>query len=232
VSALNRRDSIRGIILVSVFVLAMPLLPMVISGEWKWWQAWTVAALFVGSFTISRLIMARRHPDLLAERARFLAQPGTKPWDKVLAPLLGIGSMFLLLVPGLDRRFGWTGAFLPAWHIAGLVLMAVGYGISSWAPVVNRFFSGTVRLQPERGQTVVSDGPYRFVRHPGYAGAVLGYLGLPLLLNSAWAFVPAALLTLVIVFRTALEDQMLQSELAGYAEYARRTPYRLVPGIW
>jgi protein-S-isoprenylcysteine O-methyltransferase Ste14 len=78
----------------------------------------------------------------------------------------------------------------------------------------------------------VSDGPYRFVRHPGYAGAVLGYLGLPLLLNSAWAFVPAALLTLVIVFRTALEDQMLQGELAGYAEYARRTPSRLVPGIW
>jgi protein-S-isoprenylcysteine O-methyltransferase Ste14 len=231
-SQLTSRASWRGIILISIFVLGMPLLPQIISGDWDWWQAWVVLALFAGSFLISRLMMARRHPDLLAERLRFMAQPGTKSWDKVLVPLLGVGSLFLLVVPGYDRRFGWTLPFPPIWQWIGLASLVIGYGISSWAPVVNRFFSGTVRLQPERGQYVITHGPYGVVRHPGYAGALLGYVGVPLLLNSTWAWLPAAFLTVVMVIRTTLEDRTLQAELPGFVEYTRKTRYRLLPGIW
>jgi protein-S-isoprenylcysteine O-methyltransferase Ste14 len=96
----------------------------------------------------------------------------------------------------------------------------------------NRFFSGTVRLQPERGQRVVSSGPYRWIRHPGYAGGLLVYLATPIFLDSIWACLPAILLTALLVLRTALEDRFLQDELAGYREYAGRVRYRLVPGVW
>lgn len=229
---LNSRESIRGIILVSVFVLGMPLLLQLISGDWRWWQAWVVLALYASSFAISRIIMARRHPDLLAERARFLAQPGTKSWDKTLVPWLGVLSLVQLVVPALDHRIGWTQAWPAAWQWIGLALLIIGYSISSWAPVVNRFFTGTVRIQQDRGQYVVDTGPYRVVRHPGYAGALLGYLGIPLFLGSSWGLLPAAALIALMTTRTALEDRMLHAELPGYAEYAQRTRFRLLPGIW
>jgi protein-S-isoprenylcysteine O-methyltransferase Ste14 len=112
------------------------------------------------------------------------------------------------------------------------VVLLLGYSFSSSAIVENRFFSGTVRIQSERGHHVVSTGPYRFVRHPGYAGALWGYLVIPLLLDSAWTFIPAVLLVGVLILRTALEDKTLQEELPGYKEFAQKTRYRLVPGLW
>ena len=108
----------------------------------------------------------------------------------------------------------------------------LGYAFSSWALIVNRFFSGTVRIQTERGHHVVTDGPYRIIRHPGYAGSLLGYVFIPILLDSLWAFIPAVLLIIVMFIRTASEDSTLQTELPGYAEYAEKTRYRLIPGIW
>ena len=96
----------------------------------------------------------------------------------------------------------------------------------------NRFFSSVVRIQKDRGHTVVTGGPYQFVRHPGYVGGILSALGTALLLGSWWAFVPTGLLVCVIVVRTALEDRTLQAELEGYRDYAGRVRYRLLPGIW
>jgi protein-S-isoprenylcysteine O-methyltransferase Ste14 len=113
-----------------------------------------------------------------------------------------------------------------------VIVMIAGYSFSSWALIVNRFFSGTVRIQTERGHHVVTDGPYRIVRHPGYAGGLLGFVMIPFLLDSLWALIPTFLLTVVLVVRTALEDATLQKELPGYAEYAQRTRYRLIPGVW
>lgn len=92
--------------------------------------------------------------------------------------------------------------------------------------------TGTVRIQSERGHQVVSSGPYRFVRHPGYAGALWGFLAVPVWLDSAWAFLPALLLMGILVLRTALEDKTLQAELPGYKEFTQKTRYRLLPGIW
>lgn len=117
-------------------------------------------------------------------------------------------------------------------NLLALTGIVLGYGFSSWALVENRFFSGTVRIQTERGHHVVSIGPYRMMRHPGYAGGLLGYVFIPILLDSLWAFIPAILLAIVMVTRTALEDNILQAELPGYKEYAQQTRYRLLPGIW
>ena len=222
----------RVVVQLIIVVVIVPLLPMIISGDWDWWQGWAYAAINILSFAASRLLAARVHPDLIRERARFMEAKDTKPWDKVLAPLLALGSIFGAAVAGVDRLYGWSSAF-PAWvGPAAAIVMIVGYSFSSWALIVNRFFSGTVRIQTERGHHVVTDGPYRIVRHPGYAGGLLGFAMIPLLLDSLWAFIPTILLTVVLVVRTALEDATLQKELPGYAEYAQRTRYRLIPGIW
>jgi protein-S-isoprenylcysteine O-methyltransferase Ste14 len=222
----------RAVVQVVIVVLIAPFIPMIVSGAWNWAEAWAYALLSILSFVVSRLIAGRRHPDLIRERARFLEAQDTKPWDKILAPLLGIGSILILVVSGLDRYYGWSSAFSPGLKLAALLMIFIGYGFSSWALIENRFFSGTVRIQTERGHHVVSTGPYRLVRHPGYAGGLLGFLFIPLLLDSAWAFVPAVLLGIVMVVRTALEDQTLQAELPGYKDFARKTRYRLLPGLW
>lgn len=213
-------------------VLVAPFLPLVISGAWDWWQAWVFAVVYILSFVVSRVLASRRHPDLIKERARFMQAQNTKSWDKVFAPLLGIGSILIPVVAGLDKYYGWTSASHLTLNLIALLGILLGYAFSSWALIENRFFSGTVRIQTERGHHVISSGPYRILRHPGYAGALLSYLCMPLLFDSLWAWIPAALLIAVLFIRTALEDKTLQAELPGYKEYARKTRYRLIPGIW
>jgi protein-S-isoprenylcysteine O-methyltransferase Ste14 len=156
----------------------------------------------------------------------------TKSWDRLLSVLLGLGGLLMPLVAGLDRRFGWSTGFGLTVELAALAVILIGYAISSYALIENRFFSGVVRLQTDRGQQVVSGGPYRWVRHPGYAGALLAYLATPLLLGSIWTYLPVVFTFVVLVIRTALEDRTLQVELPGYKEYTTHTHYRLFPGIW
>lgn len=228
-----RKDlTLRVIIQLIIVVLVAPFIPMIISGQWSWWQAWAYALVSILAFVISRIIVNRVHPDLIQERARFLNAKDTKSWDKLLAPLLGLGTILILVVAGLDKYYDWTSASSLTINLIALFGIIFGYSFSSWALVENRFFSGTVRIQTERGHHVISTGPYRIVRHPGYAGGLFGYIFIPLLLNSVWAFIPAILLGIVMVIRTALEDKTLQAELPGYKEYTRRTRYRLLPWIW
>jgi protein-S-isoprenylcysteine O-methyltransferase Ste14 len=104
--------------------------------------------------------------------------------------------------------------------------------ITLWAIWINRFFSSVVRIQKERGQEVIQDGPYRFVRHPGYVGGILLALGNALVLGSLWALIPAGIMSLLLVIRTYLEDITLQRELPGYTDYTRKVKYRLLPWIW
>jgi protein-S-isoprenylcysteine O-methyltransferase Ste14 len=113
-----------------------------------------------------------------------------------------------------------------------LVIILAGNVLASYALLVNRFFSFIVRIQTERGHQVVSSGPYRWMRHPVYAGALLIYLATPVFLDSRWAFPPAAFLLVVLAVRTALEDSVLKDELSGYREYAGQVRYRLLPGAW
>jgi protein-S-isoprenylcysteine O-methyltransferase Ste14 len=214
------------------FIVVIPFLPLLISGKWDWWEAWAYAIISVLGFAISRALAARRHPDLIAERARSMQHEDIKPWDKRLAPLLGIGGAMVLVVAGLDARFGWPPDFSLAVELVALVFILAGYALGSYALIENRFFSGVVRIQTERGQYVVSTGPYRWVRHPGYAGGLLTYFATPFFLDSIWAILPVIFITVVLVMRTDLEDRTLQAELDGYRDYAKRVRYRLMPGVW
>ena len=221
-----------SIVLMLFVIISMPFLPLLISWQWDWWEAWVYAIIFILGFAVSRLLAARRHPDLIAERAHYMHQADAKAWDKKLSPLVGLGSGFIPLVAGLDALFSWSASFDMAAKMAALIIILAGFALGSYALIENRFFSGMVRIQVERGHRVVSGGPYRLVRHPGYAGSLLVYLASPIWLDSGWAFLPAILITILLFIRTNLEDRTLQDELDGYREYASQTRYRLLPGIW
>ena len=228
----NQKWAAKTVIQLLVFVILVPLLPLLVSRRWDWWEAWVFAFVCIGGFVASRIIVARRWPDLIAERARFTDHKDTKSWDRILAPLVGLGSALIPLAAGLEALAGGTVVFsLPA-KIFALALITAGYAFSAWALYENRFFSGLVRIQSDRSQQVVSHGPYRFIRHPGYAGALLTYFATPVLLEAPWAFVPAVFFAIVLVLRTSLEDNTLQDELEGYREYAQHVRFRLLPGIW
>jgi protein-S-isoprenylcysteine O-methyltransferase Ste14 len=221
------------IVRVVILFLVFLLLPFPIAGRWDWWGAWANGLLLIVSFIISRLIVARLHPDLLVERGRFMAHADIKPWDKVLSLLVGlVGGVLTIIVAGLNFRFGWQPAVSLPVILIGLGGVILGDFLTNWAVVANRFFSGVVRIQKERGHVVVDGGPYRLVRHPGYLGGAISDLAGALLLGSYWALIPALLTAMALVLRTALEDRTLQEELPGYKEYTRRTPYRLLPGVW
>jgi protein-S-isoprenylcysteine O-methyltransferase Ste14 len=138
----------------------------------------------------------------------------------------------MLLIAGLEVRFGGTETAPLAIQVLGWLLVAGGYTLFSWAMASNNFFSGLVRIQSERGHTVASGGPYRWMRHPGYVGMVLFTLGTPALLGTPVAGWMAWIIIALIVVRTGLEDRTLRMELPGYAEYAQQVKYRLIPGVW
>jgi protein-S-isoprenylcysteine O-methyltransferase Ste14 len=218
------------LIMVYLFV---PLVLLVCGGDFGWWQAWVYSLLIIAAGVGGRILGERRHPGLTAERQSGESIQGAKAWDKVLSPLMAVSISFpLVIVAGLDHRFGWSPVF-PLWLIVlGIFLIALGYTISAWAFMENQFFSSVVRIQTDRGHVVCDRGPYRIVRHPGYAGNILPLLGIVLALSSLWTIIPAAVALVITVIRTTLEDQTLQEELPGYQEYARRVRYRLFPGIY
>ena len=226
-------DSPRQWIGLIVVHLSIPLVLFVCAGDIGWWQAWVYSLLFVAAGLGGRLLAERRHPGLLAERQNIDNIQTVKAWDKVLAPLMALSiGLPLVIVAGLDHRFGWSPAF-PLWLILlGFFLIAFGYAFAVWALVENRFFSSVVRIQTDRGHVVCDSGPYRIVRHPGYAGNILPLLGIVLALSSLWTLIPAAVALAIAVIRTALEDRTLQEDLPGYKEYARLVRYRLFPGIY
>jgi len=218
-----------GLILIHLLI---PLILLGCGGDLGWWQGWVFSALFFLAGIGGRILAENRHPGLLVERATSERKMNVKSWDKLLAPLMAISLSFpLVIVAGLDHRHEWTPVF-PVWlNVLGLVIVALGYAFAAWAIVENRFFSTTVRIQLDRGHVVCDTGPYRIVRHPGYAGNLLALPGIALALGSVWTLIPAAVALIIAFVRTDLEDKTLQDELPGYPEYARRVSYRLIPGI-
>jgi protein-S-isoprenylcysteine O-methyltransferase Ste14 len=216
-----------------VVYLSMPLVLLVCGGDLGWWEAWGYTLLIVAAGLGGRIWAERRHPGLLAERQNMEKAQSAKTWDKVLAPLMALSVSFpMLIVAGLDHRFGWSPVF-PLWLIVlGFLLISLGYAFAAWALIENRFFSSVVRIQVDRGHVVCNSGPYRIVRHPGYAGNILALLGIVLALSSLWTFIPTAVALIIAVIRTVLEDRTLQDELPGYRDYARRVRYRLIPRIY
>lgn len=222
----------RILFMLLVFVILLPLLPLIISGRWNWWEAWVFAAVSILGFVISRFLAGQRNPELLAERGQYLEHPNPESWDQLLSPLLAFGSGTIPLAAGLNARFGSSADFNLVVKMLAILILLLGYGLGTYALMENRFFSGMVRLQTERGHQVINTGPYRWVRHPGYAGTFISSLAAPFLLDSWWAFVPVLLIFIVIIIRTRLEDRFLQESLEGYRDYAHLVRYRLFPGVW
>jgi len=236
IDSANQSELTRGIYKRAVqigfqFLLVAAIL-FLSSGRLDWWFAWVYLGLFVLGVSVNSFVILRTNPELIAERARQFT-PETKEWDRILGTLWGVMSAIVaLLVAGLDKRFGWSPQMPLAAQLAAMLVHMLGSAFSSWALVCNAFFAGTVYVQTERGHAVVSSGPYRLVRHPGYAGWMLSDLAVPLMLGSLWALLPKIIAVSALLARTALEDRTLREELPGYEEYTQRVRYRLVPGIW
>lgn len=222
---------VAGAIRLAAGTVAFSALLFLSAGTTRWPAAWAFLTIITAVMVAYAAIVARLHPDLIEERLHPPAD--AKRWDKPLAAIVAVvGPIVLLLLCGLDRRLAWSGP-APGWaEVGGLLAVAAGGALSLWAVAANRFFSALVRVQRDRGHRVVDTGPYRYVRHPGYAGSMLYMLGVTVALGSRVALGAAALLGVVLGVRTALEDHTLHEELDGYADYAQRVRFRILPGIW
>lgn len=200
------RDAIvRRVIQLAVMMVILAASLFLTSGRLDWAMAWVYLGLYVGGIAATGMVIER---DLVAERSR--AGEGTKDWDRVLGSL----SIFLvtpgaLIVAGLDKRFGWS-QLAPGVQIVAIGFVILGSALSVWAMASNKFFSGTVRIQKDRGHVVVSDGPYGTVRHPGYLSWCISAPATPLMLGSLWGLIPALLGVCALVIRTSLEDRTLR----------------------
>ena len=200
------------------------------AGTWTWPRGRAYVVLVLVLEVVTLVLLALRAPETLRRRGE--AGAGVEPFDRVFAVLWLTLALATPVVAGLDAaRFRCSS--LPWWCFGvGLAVLVPAALLGAWAMLVNEHFEQLVRIQTDRGHRVVSEGPYRLVRHPGYLAAIAGALATPLLLGSAWTFVPAGLVALLFVVRTRLEDETLQRELPGYEEYAARARFRLVPGVW
>ncbi|MEQ1951483.1 isoprenylcysteine carboxylmethyltransferase family protein [Mesorhizobium sp. CN2-181] len=216
------------------YSIGMPLVMAVLvfwpAGTLHWILGWLFLAVFVTASVAACLVLWRVNPIIFAARSR--VQEGTKRWDRILLAFFLPLFMTIMPVAGLDSgRFHWMPA--PGWAVMlGYLLLLAGIALFSWAQAVNRFFEPGVRIQSERGHRVIDTGPYAYVRHPGYVGAIAMLFGMALALGSLVALIPAVATAALLMLRTAWEDETLRGELPGYAEFAARTRYRLLPGIW
>lgn len=221
-------------------VLRLFLLPIVMlgilliaAGKLIWWEAWAYTVMSLVVLFSSRIVLVIKNPALAEERLNAGSKEDTKKWDKYLMPITAlIGPVVSWIIAGLDVRFGWSPELSNWIQIIALGVIFSGSMLGTWAMIINQFFSSHVRIQTERGHTVVQKGPYSVIRHPGYAGAVISWIAAPIYFSSYWVLVPTVLVLIGMVIRTELEDRTLQEELPGYVEYARKVKFRLMPGIW
>ena len=212
-----------------VLAAAVGLLLLMPAGTMAYWQAWVYLGIFVGASALTTVFLIRRDPALLERRMRGGPTAEKRPVERLIMVFTSLGFIALLVVPALDRRFGWSG--VPGWAvIVGDVLVVVGFYFIFLVYRENTFTSATIEVAP--GQTVISTGPYAIVRHPMYASALLYLVGTPLALGSYWGLVPLAALLPFLLWRLFDEERFLAESLPGYVEYQRKVRHRLIPRIW
>jgi len=223
------RSGINRIVTVLVSYLVYGALLFGAAGRLDWAEAWIFLGIYLAGVLANGLWGLRHNPEVINERGR--VGKNAKSWDKVIGIFYMIFLIGIYVVAGLDERFGWSMA--PLWvKILGGIGFVLSLALTFWVITANTFLSTFVRIQDDRGHTTVSSGPYRIVRHPMYVGILFMSWGMPLLLGSWWAAIPGVLNIILFIIRTSLEDKTLQAELRGYAEYAQKVRYRLVPGVW
>ncbi len=222
----------RVVVQTTLTIVVMGAILFVAAGHWRWPQAWAwLAVLVLSSFAISFWLLVH-DPKLLESRMSLPWHRDQMRWDRFFMLAVAVAFVGWLALMGLDGgRFGWSEVPLAA-EVMGGVLTVLGMAVTWQIFRFNSFAAPQVRVQVERAHRVVSEGPYRIVRHPMYAGAIFWLVGTPLLLGSWWGLAVVPLMIVGLAFRAVGEERMLRRELAGYDEYARRVRWRLVPGIW
>lgn len=203
------------------------------AGHINIFRAWCYLVLsFIGMFG-GIAVVSKFDPELVNQRGLWKEKKDTKGWDKILVRIYVIFGFYVLpVIIGLDvGRFQWSNLGI-SFGIMGGVLFIIGSVLIHWAMLVNRYFEALVRIQRDRGHRVITSGPYRIVRHPGYVGAMLWGISTPLIIGSVYGLIPGGIAVIVLIIRTSLEDKLLRSELNGYVEYTKRVRYKLVPGLW
>ena len=226
----DRKLFVRYVIVEILSLIGMGVALFWSAGKINWWPAWASLGVMLGWLAATAVIIYRINPALLMDRLS--ARKGAKTWDAVIVSSMSLITLIRYIIAGLDQRYGWTSGFPLVAQWLALLFCALGYALFTWATAANAFFSRVLRIQSERGHKVVSTGPYRFVRHPAYLGAIVYEIAVAILYASWWALLVSGLSAALLIIRTALEDRTLRVELDGYADYAQRVQYRLIPGLW
>jgi protein-S-isoprenylcysteine O-methyltransferase Ste14 len=197
----------------------------------RWPLAWALLAAYITGMLLTNLWLVMRHPGLARER--LIIPRSSERWDLRLIQVTNFTLLGITLpLSGLDHRFTWSPAVPLAVSLIALLLFAGTFLFMDWAMSVNDFFSSAVRLQNDRGQAVATGGPYRIVRHPGYLAMIIQFLTIPFVLGSVLSLIPVIAIVIAYAYRTDREDRLLHGKLPGYADYANRVRFRLIPGIW
>jgi protein-S-isoprenylcysteine O-methyltransferase Ste14 len=223
----TEKNIFRRLIQVSMSIIITLIILLVSAGIIKWIYAWIYTLTSVVVIITNAVIFPS---ELISERGR--KKENVEKWDKIITGIIIIPWYTLYIVAGLDIRFGWSPE-LSFWvHITALIAFILGNALVSWAMIANNYFSTKVRIQYDRGHTVSSGGPYRYIRHPGYFGMIVFILSTPIFLGSFWALIPAIMTVILLIIRTSFEDDTLKNKLEGYQEYTETVKYRLISGIW
>ncbi|MHA1264417.1 MAG: methyltransferase family protein [Candidatus Helarchaeota archaeon] len=224
------RGGVRYLIRTIGSLLIQALIFFLAAGTFDAFRGWLLYGILIGSTIINAVLLYVVDPELLNQRGK--NPEGVKSWDRVIIVVWGILLFVLALIAGLDvGRYQWTTINFNLIYV-GVVLFAVGWILGLWPMLINKFFEATVRIQTDRGHQVVNTGPYRIVRHPSYLAIIIAYIGIPLIVGSLLAYLIIGTVIGLLILRTYLEDKTLREELDGYREYAQKTKYRLIPGIW
>lgn len=225
----NKKNILR--VGVTILILALLILAMVlIAGRWDWIEFWIFLAMYLVIFIAWGMYLKFKKPELMEERMTAFGK--SKKWDRILISFYWIMILVFLFTAAMDAgRYQNFITPIPI-KVISMLFMLAGYALGFWSGIANQYLSSFVRIQEDRGHQVSKAGPYRFIRHPMYAGDILTYPFVALFLNSLWALIPAALIIMLFILRTYLEDNTLQRELDGYLEYTKQVKYRLVPYVW
>jgi len=210
-----------------LFILGFnPLL----TGRWNYWQGWIFSAVMI-IIAVIIFILFRNKLDLIRERMN--PGPGVKWWDKIIFNSFSVFVLIAWVIAVFDTgRFNWSAGFTFWGYVASYLLFLFSIFMFTWPMLVNKWFSSMVRIQDDRKQQVCQDGPYKYIRHPGYTGGILMMFSIGLVFGSFWALIPGGIAAMLLILRTHLEDKTLQRELPGYLEYTRKVKYKLIPGVW
>jgi protein-S-isoprenylcysteine O-methyltransferase Ste14 len=197
------------------------------AGDIYWIWAWAYIGFAILNLAVNFMVFP---PEIVEARSE--VHKDVPRWERNITLALLVSTFALFGGAGLDHRLNASPALPTVVHLVGLAWIAAGSGLSTWAIASNRFFATQVRIQTERDHVVIRGGPYRWIRHPGYAGFIVTWLALPVLLGTLWALLPSLGIAILFVVRTGFEDAFLRRNLPGYAEYSDEVRFRLIPGIW